>query len=118
MFNDKDLETLLDLDGFIIEQIEGCWVKFEVRRVPKSITIPHGVRYSLTLHNRHGERMMGFDNAHAVKIKNKSKFQGRKTFDHRHRHTKDEGIPYEFIDAHQLIKYFWREVDKILTDIE
>ena len=31
--------------------------------------IPHGIRYNLTLHNRHNKRVMGFDNAHAVKGK-------------------------------------------------
>lgn len=40
--------------------------------------------------------------------------EGRKTYDHRHRHSKDEGIPYEFVDAYQLIKDFWSEVDKTL----
>ena len=118
MTDKQDLETLLDLDGFIIEQDYGCWVKFEARRVPNTITIPHGIKYSLTLHNGHGERMMGFDNAHAVKVKNKSKHQGRKTYDHRHRYSKDEGIPYEFVDAHQLIRDFWLEVDKILSKLE
>lgn len=76
--------------------------------------IPHGIRYSLTLHDRHGERIMGFDNAHAVKAKKKDQYQGRKTYDHRHRHSKDEGVPYEFVDAHQLLKDFWSEVDKTL----
>ena len=34
------------------------------------------------------------------------------TFDHRHRHSKDEGVSYEFVDAHQLLEDFWSEVDK------
>ncbi len=118
MTDKKDLEALLDLDGFIIEQVHGCWVKFEVRQVSKTVNIPHGLRYSLTLHNRHGERIMGFDNAHGIKIKNKSKHQSIKTYDHRHRHSNDEGILYEFVDAHQLIKDFWLEVDKMLTKLE
>ncbi len=112
----KDINTLLDLDGTIIEQAGGYWTKFEVKLVPKTTEgIPHGIRYSLTLHNRQGERIMGFDNAHPIKRKMKGKHQGRKTFDHRHRHSKDEGIPYEFVDAHELLKDFWLEVDKILN---
>lgn len=111
----KGIEALLDLDGIIIEQAGDYWTKFEARLIPKpTVEIPHGIRYSLTLHDRHGERIMGFDNAHAVKVKNKSKYHGRKTYDHRHRHSKDEGIPYEFVDAHQLIQDFWTEVDKVL----
>ncbi len=29
--------------------------------------MPHGIRYALTLHDRYGTRLLGFDNAHAVK---------------------------------------------------
>jgi hypothetical protein len=112
----KSIDVLLDLDGVIIEQAGGHWTKFEVRRAPKCTEeIPHGIRYSLTLHNRYGERIMGFDNAHAIKTKHKYKHRGRKIFDHRHKHKNDEGTPYEFIDAHQLLKDFWSDVDKILS---
>jgi hypothetical protein len=115
MAHSKDIDTLLDLDGVIIEQAGGHWTKFEARRLQKKTEeIPHGIRYSLTLHDRYGKRIMGFDNAHAVKTRNKSKHQGRKTYDHRHRHSEDEGVPYEFVNAHQLIKDFWSEVDKTL----
>lgn len=118
MTHNKDINTLLDLDGVVIEQAGGYWTKFEVRRMPQATEeIPHGIRYSLTLHNRHGERIMGFDNAHAVKTRKMGKHQGRKTYDHRHRHSKDEGVPYEFVDAHQLLKDFWSEVDKTLSTL-
>lgn len=113
MPNNSDIETLMDLNGMIIEQVGGYWVKFEVKRMPKSTEeMPHGIRYSLTLHDRHGSRVMGFDNAHAVKMRNNN--QSIKAYDHRHRHSTDEGIKYEFVDAHQLLKDFWSEVDKIL----
>ena len=115
MIDGQDIDTLLDLDGVIIEQAGGCWTKFEVRRASQPTEeIPHGIRYSLTLHDRRGERLMGFDNAHAVKPQKKGKHQGRKTYDHRHRHSTDKGVPYEFIDGHQLLKDFWLEVDKTL----
>lgn len=114
MTNGQDLDTLIDLDGVIIEQAGGCWTKFEVRQVQATEEIPHGIRYSFTLHDRHGERLMGFDNAHAVKSRKKSKYQGRKTYDHRHRHSTDPGVFYEFVDGHQLLKDFWFEVDKTL----
>lgn len=119
MTHKKDIDTLLDLDGIIIEQVSGCWTKFEVQRIAQPTEeIPHGIRYSLTLHDRHGERIMGFDNAHAVKSRKKGKHQGRRTYDHRHRNSTDEGIPYEFIDGHQLLKDFWLEVDKALRLLE
>lgn len=107
------IETLLALDGMVIEQAGGHWTKFEVREVAKTDEIPHGIRYSLTFHDRNGKRIMGFDNAHQVKGTKKGR--DRKTFDHRHRHAEDEGIVYTFIDAHQLLKDFWAEVDKILN---
>lgn len=111
----RDIDTLLDLDGIIIEQAGGYWTKFEVRRLADPTEErPHGIRYSLTLHDRHGTRILGFDNAHAVKLRKRSRFHEQKTYDHRHRHAKDEAIPYEFIDAHQLLKDFWIEVDKTL----
>ena len=115
MIDEQGIETLLDLDGVIIEQVGGCWTKFEVRRASQlTEEVPHGIRYSLTLHDRCGERLMGFDNAHAVKPQKKGKYQGRKTYDHRHRSSTDKGIPYEFVDGHQLLKDFWLEVDKTL----
>src|SRR5665648_296951 len=103
MNNGKDIEILLDLDGIVIEQAGGYWTKFEVWRIPQATEeIPHGIRYSMTLHDRYGERIIGFDNAHAVKANNRGNHQARKTYDHRHRHSTDEGIPYKFVDAHQL----------------
>ncbi len=119
MSQKKSIDALLDLDGVIIEQAGKHWTKFEVRLLPKTTEeIPHGIRYSLTLHDSHGNRIMGYDNAHAVKAKNKRYHNGRKTYDHRHRHAEDKGIPYEFIDAHQLLKDFWTEVDKILKALD
>lgn len=71
MTHDKSIEVLLDLDGVIIEQAGGYWTKFEVRQLSKATDeIPHGIRYSLTLHSKDGKRVMGFDNAHFVKQKN------------------------------------------------
>jgi hypothetical protein len=109
-----NIEALLDLDGVVIEQVGGYWTKFEVWEVLETREIPHGLRYSLTLHDCNGERIMGFDNAHAAKAnKNRTLI----TFDHRHRYVKDEGIVYQFVDAHQLLKDFWLEVDKILNSL-
>jgi hypothetical protein len=51
---DVGLDTLLDLDGSILEQEGGYWIKIEVRRVPMSRHAPHGISYSLTLHDKYG----------------------------------------------------------------
>jgi hypothetical protein len=71
MDRDPSLDALLDLDGqvLVIDPETGHWVRFAVRRVPASEAKPHGLDYSLTLHGADGERLMGFDNAHAVRTR-------------------------------------------------
>lgn len=68
VYEDKTLENLLELDGikFVVDESVGLWVKFEVKRVKPTKGRPFGIRYSLTLHNRFNQRILGFDNAHAV----------------------------------------------------
>lgn len=110
------LEALLGLDGEIFMMDAGYWVKFEAKLVSLSPSIPHGIRYSLTLHDRNNVRILGFDNAHAIKPKNRKKFSGRKmTWDHRHHLEKVE--PYEFESAGQLIDDFWQAVYKQMGGI-
>jgi hypothetical protein len=75
--SDPGLETLLDLDGSILEQENGYWIKVQVWRVEVSDLVPHGIRYSLTLHDRYGMRVLGYDNAHAVKTTLRSRFRGQ-----------------------------------------
>jgi hypothetical protein len=113
------IDALLELDGVVIEQRFGCWVKIEARCVEASADIPHGVRYSLTLHDSYNKRIMGYDNAHAVKPPQKFKFAGRRLpYDHRHRHIADKGVPYTFTDAYQLLSDFFNEVDRVLKEVE
>ena len=105
----NDLENLLNLDGEIFPMDNGHWTKFEVARVTPSEHIPHGIRYNLTLHNRHNQRVIGFDNAHAIKPRRK-KYGARKiTFDHKHQQQAVQ--PYEFESAGQLLEDFWQAVD-------
>jgi hypothetical protein len=109
---DASLDTLLDLDGEIFPMDNGYWTKFEAYRVPSTPQIPHGIKYSLTLHNRNNTRVLGFDNAHTFKPK-KNKYRARKiTWDHKHEMEKVR--PYEFESASQLMEDFWEEVEEIL----
>lgn len=104
-----DLETLLNLNGEIFPMDNGYWTKFEAWQVKPSEQIPHGISYSLTLHDRHNRRVIGFDNAHAVKPKRK-KYGARKvTWDHKHQ--QEKVFPYEFESAAQLLEDFWNAVD-------
>ena len=110
--DDQTLEYLLLLDGtrYVIDEAHGLWVKFEAKKIRQTADRPHGIKYSLTLHDRKNERIMGFDNAHAVDEDN--------TFDHWHRNKKDTGRPYKYINSGKLVEDFWKEVDKILNELE
>ncbi len=113
------ISTLIDLHDQIIDQGDGYWIKIEAWRVEPSAFIPHGIRYSLTLHEPYGRRILGYDNAHAVKPPKKFKFAGmRLPYDHKHRHASDKGVPYAFQDAHQLLSDFFKEVDQVLQEIK
>ena len=108
--NSENLDTLIDLDGEIFMMEDGYWVKFEARRVSPSSFAPHGIRYSLTLHDKNNVRVIGFDNAHAIKVKGRKRFSGRKiTWDHEHH--MDKVKPYEFESAGQLLDDFWKAVN-------
>lgn len=109
---DLELEILLELDGEVFPMDNGYWTKFEVHKVTASREIPHGIKYSLTLHNRQNQRVLGFDNAHGVKIK-KYRYAAKKvTWDHKH--LESQVFDYEFESAGQLVADFWQEVDKVL----
>lgn len=109
---DPGLETLLELNGEVFLLDNGYWTKIEAWRVKPSDQIPHGVRYSLTLHDSDGKRIIGFDNAHRVKPKGR-RFGTRKiAWDHRH--TRGGAEAYEFENAGQLLQDFWTLVDKLL----
>lgn len=117
---DTGLEYLLGLNDIVeVQNNEGYWVKMEVCRVATTPDRPHGIKYSLTLHKPQGDRLLGFDNAHSVKLEGSPfKHAGKKyPFDHQHRHANDEGILYEFNTAYQLISDFYKEVDRILKEI-
>lgn len=106
--HDPSLDDLLLLDGqvIVVDPTGGHWVKFVVRRVPATFGKPHGLDYSLTLHAANGERLVGFDNAHAV--------EKEKLFDHSHRLKRVQ--VYEYRGAADLLADFWQMVDAVLKE--
>lgn len=66
---------------------------------------PHGIKYSFTLHDVDGTRLLGFDNAHGISC--------AQPYDHRHRfrRTKDL-LLYEFRGADELICDFFAAVEQ------
>ena len=114
----REIRTHLDLSGAVLDQEDGYWIKVDAWEVIASQAIPHGIRYSLTLHEPSGQRILGYDNAHAVKPTG-LKFSGRRLpYDHRHRFLRDMGVPYVFTDAHQLLADFFKEVDLVLKEVK
>ena len=101
-------ENLLNLDGEIFFLDKGYWVKFEARRVAPPPEVPHGIIYSVTLHDRNSTRILGFDNAHAVKEKKKGYKARKVTFDHLHK--QEKVTPYEYQSASKMLDDFWKEV--------
>lgn len=112
---DYDLENLLALDGdtYVIHEA-GFWVKFEVKRVRPTAERPHGIQYSLTLHGPDNERLIGYDNAHAVKKNRGPGGRGKAAYDHRHRFKTIR--PYVYDNAMKLIDDFWKAVDQVLKE--
>lgn len=113
---DRTIENLVELDGisYVIDDHLGLWVKFEAKKIESTSNRPHGVRYSLTLHDRSGNRIMGFDNAHAIKYGRKNNVSPKHVHDHWHRDKSDKGRPYIYENAAKLLEDFWKEVNKIL----
>ena len=102
--NEPGLTALLDLDGEIFPMVNGFWTKIDAKIVMQSDGIPHGVRYSLTLHNRSNLRVLGYDNAHQFKT-------GRRGFETKvtewdHKHERNRVKSYAYQSAGQLMEDF------------
>ncbi|MFL6798568.1 MAG: DUF6516 family protein [Xanthobacteraceae bacterium] len=113
---DQSLDALLVLDGetFFIDAEGKYYRRFAVRVVGASPDRPHGLSYSLTLHGPRGERLVGFDNAHAIRERAAPSGRRRGIKDHRHRLSTIRA--YHYKDAATLLQDFWAEVDAVLRE--
>lgn len=106
-----ELETLLVMDGEVHEVGGGLWWKIEARKVSPTPERPHGIKYSLTLHDGNNQRLFGIDNAHGLEKQSRSTGKKRRIeFDHQH-----EGqtvIAYEYRSAPDLLLDFFEAVDR------
>lgn len=114
---DHTLEFLLDFDGRIHRHESGHFLKFEIRRVDRTDSRPHGLRYSFTFHARDGTRLVGFDDAHPVAPKGSHFRKAPIVMDHWHRTEDDPGRPYEYKDANTLLADFFKEVYRIRSEL-
>jgi hypothetical protein len=113
---EHELAYLLDFDGARYFFDEGYWVKIEVRRTEPTQERPHGLSYSLTLHDPDGTRLIGFDNAHAVPPLGGRYKAAPTPNDHWHRTETDKGRPYTFRSASDLLEDFFSEVERVLGE--
>jgi len=107
------LEWLLAYDGRTHYFASGHFVKFEIRLVEESGIVPHGIAYSFTFHEPDGSRLLGFNNAHPVPHSGGRYVKPKAEADHWHRTKNDEGRPYTFVSAAQLLDDFFAEVERI-----
>ena len=111
MKHNNGLDDLLFLDGTVLVQEFNFWVKIEAKRTKFfNIGRANNIKYSLTLHNTKGERILGYDNSHKT-------VSGQKQFDHVHEFKTNKVKPYQFVSAEKLLVDFWLDVDKALTII-
>lgn len=102
---DEAMLRLLAYDGRRYWLRNGWSLRFQIREAPPNSGRPHCVKYSLTLHDATGLRLLGFDNAHAV--------LGATTYDHEHRFRSERGpLPYRFQDADRLLVDFFDAVER------
>lgn len=95
---------LLDYHGRRYWLTNGWSIRFRVLLIEQSESRPHGIKYSFTLHDVDGARLLGFDNAHGL-----SRLQ---PFDHRHQFRKPRMlVPYDFRGADELICDFFAAVE-------
>ncbi len=113
---DSGLDAPLSLDGvvLVVDPNGSHWVKMVVRQVAPSPERPQGISYSLTLHGRNGDRLVGYDNAHAISAGTRPGRRASATHDHRH--LRGRTIPYAFRDAATLMQDFWDDVDTVLRE--
>jgi len=50
--NNLGLDYLLEQNGEIFLMDNGYWTKIEAKRVGPNDRVPHGIKYSLTLHDK------------------------------------------------------------------
>ena len=109
------LEFLLAFDGRVHHLEQGYWLKFEIKRSAPTPERPHGLRYSFTLHDPEGRRILGFDNAHGVAPKGSRFRKPDVEHDHWHRTGADAGRPYRFTTVDKLLADFEVEVMRVLN---
>lgn len=112
---DHVLDFLLAFDGRRHFFADGSYLKFAIKKGPVTRSRPHGLRYAFSLHDADGVRLLGYDNAHAVKAPGGRKKRAVEA-DHWHRGPGDKGVPYRFESSEKLLDDFFDEVEKVMAE--
>lgn len=106
MFGHGDLSNLIELAG--VYPMESGWqVVIRADWVDQTPQQPHCIDYALILQDERGNRIFGFDNAHAF-----DGAQDEDRWDHEHRAGRvGQRFRYEFVSASSLISDFFQKLD-------
>lgn len=97
------LERLLAYDRRRYWLVNGWSVWFRIRPIQSSLGKPYGIKYSFTLHDIDGNRILAYDNAHRI--------PRRTEHDHWHQFRNiGKRAPYEFVDGDKLLADFFEAV--------
>jgi len=109
---DHGVDNLLALNGdrYFVDEKGEFEAIFETKSVPVTPERPHGLKYSLVLLDANGDRVVGFDNAHAAGGRLGPGKKRLKQYDHKH--IGKRVTVYKFKDSLTLLADFWKEVDK------
>lgn len=110
---DWEMEALLLMNGEVHDAGGGLWYQIKAQKVEQTTNRPHGIRYSLTLHDRDNTRIFGIDNAHRLEKPRKGPGYKRIIkFDHQHDGKKIK--IYEYRSACDLLEDFFDRLDREL----
>jgi hypothetical protein len=111
----EGLSYFLELNLSRIGYDNGYWVAIRAGRVEPDEGRPHGLQYSLTLHDQNGDRILGYDNSHRVDVATGPARRARRppTLDHIDRRG-GRSVPYAFTTPLRLLEDFFAAVDDIL----
>lgn len=92
-------------------------MSFKVRAGEPEPGRPHGITYSLTMHRPGGDRILGYDNAHAPPLGSGPAAKSRRReLDYDHRHRRSTVTVYNFESPSKLLEDFWRDVEELLKE--
>ena len=120
-FRDAALDSLLQMDGatWAVDEDAEYFFRVVVRSIAVTPNKPHGLDYSLTLHEPDSgdpkdSRLVGFDNAHAVAAGSGPGAKKPTAWDHKHRLRTVQ--PYEYQDAATLLSDFFKVAEAVLKE--